>query len=130
MLFRSRGLMRIATVTTPNIPEWAKLGRGAAGDEHGCAILVKGGHGDGDILTDSLLMPDGRTMEWQDIRIDTSHTHGTGCTLASAIATGLGQGMTLPDSIVRARAYVRAALELAPGLGKGHGPMGVPRDVR
>ncbi len=71
-----------------------------------------------------------REYGWHAARIDTDQDHGTGCTLASAIATGLGQGMSLPDSIVRARAYVRAGLELAPGFGAGHGPMGVPRDVR
>ncbi len=61
---------------------------------------------------------------WNAERIDTTQDHGTGCTLASGIATGLAQGMALPDAIVRARAFVRAALLAAPGLGKGHGPMG------
>jgi hydroxymethylpyrimidine/phosphomethylpyrimidine kinase len=61
---------------------------------------------------------------WQDPRIETPHTHGTGCTLASAIATGLGQGMDLESAVDRARRFVRAALEAAPGLGAGHGPMG------
>ncbi len=57
-------------------------------------------------------------------RIDTAHTHGTGCTLASAIATGLAAGLPLPDSVARAIRFVRLALERAPGLGHGHGPMG------
>jgi hydroxymethylpyrimidine/phosphomethylpyrimidine kinase len=113
-------------VVTPNLLELAALGGAAAVLTHGPALLVKGGHGDGDILTDRLMTADGATMQWQDARIATRHTHGTGCTLASAIATGLGQGMTLPDSIARARRYVRAALACAPGLGGGHGPMGVP----
>lgn len=118
-------------------------------DRFGAAILATGGKiGNGA----SQIFDDGRTVSlddhlfdqlflqseeegwqefcWNDARIDTQEDHGTGCTLASAIATGLGQGMTLPDSIVRARAYVRAALRSAPGLGKGHGPMGVPRDIR
>ena len=56
-------------------------------------------------------------------RIDTRHTHGTGCTLASAIAAGLAQGMTLRDAVLRARAYVRAAIASAPGFGSGHGPL-------
>ncbi|TVV74911.1 bifunctional hydroxymethylpyrimidine kinase/phosphomethylpyrimidine kinase [Sphingomonas solaris] len=61
---------------------------------------------------------------WSAERIDTIHDHGTGCTLASGIATGLGAGLSLPDAIERARAYVRAALIAAPGYGAGHGPMG------
>ena len=59
-----------------------------------------------------------------DARIDTRHTHGTGCTLASAIATGLGEGLDIVEAIERARAFVRAALLAAPGFGKGHGPLG------
>jgi len=121
-------LMRVATLTTPNLPELAALDGEQAVLDHGCALLVKGGHADGATLTDRLVAVDGTQTVWSDTRIDTPHTHGTGCTLASAIATGLGQGMTLPDSIVRARAYVRASLACAPGLGQGHGPMGVPRD--
>ncbi|WP_031440340.1 bifunctional hydroxymethylpyrimidine kinase/phosphomethylpyrimidine kinase, partial [Sphingomonas sp. FUKUSWIS1] len=57
-------------------------------------------------------------------RIETRHAHGTGCTLASGIATGLGQGMPLDAAIARAIAFVRAALAQPPGLGAGHGPMG------
>jgi hydroxymethylpyrimidine/phosphomethylpyrimidine kinase len=56
-------------------------------------------------------------------RIATRHTHGTGCTLASAIATGLAQGMALSDSVRRARRYVQAAIAEAPGFGAGHGPL-------
>lgn len=119
-------LMQIATLTTPNLPELDALDGEAAVLAHGCALLVKGGHSEGDVLTDRLIAPDGTEMLWQDTRIDTPHTHGTGCTLASTIATGLAQGMTLPGSIARARAYVRAALMAAPGLGQGHGPMGFP----
>ncbi|HEX7858617.1 MAG TPA: bifunctional hydroxymethylpyrimidine kinase/phosphomethylpyrimidine kinase [Sphingobium sp.] len=119
-------LMDLATLVTPNLPELAALGGEAAVRAHGPALLVKGGHGEGRLLTDRLVMADGEVVEWEGARIETLHTHGTGCTLASAIATGLGQGMSLPDSIARARRYVRAALELAPGLGAGHGPMGVP----
>jgi hydroxymethylpyrimidine/phosphomethylpyrimidine kinase len=57
-------------------------------------------------------------------RIETRHTHGTGCTLASAIATHLAKGESLPISVEAARAYLRGAIEHAPGLGKGHGPVG------
>ncbi len=57
-------------------------------------------------------------------RIASRHTHGTGCTLASAIAAGLAQGMALEAAVARARAYVRAAILAAPGIGRGHGPLG------
>ncbi|MDO7843837.1 bifunctional hydroxymethylpyrimidine kinase/phosphomethylpyrimidine kinase [Sphingomonas immobilis] len=90
----------------------------------GAALLVKGGHGEGDTLTDRLVTADGEIAHWSNPRIDTRHTHGTGCTLASAIATGLGAGLPLVDAIERGIAFVRAALAHAPGLGAGHGPMG------
>ncbi|MCF8706496.1 bifunctional hydroxymethylpyrimidine kinase/phosphomethylpyrimidine kinase [Rhizorhapis sp. SPR117] len=122
-------LMRLATVVTPNIPELAALGGDVIATLHGCAVLAKGGHGAGDVLVDRLFDTGGEIARWEGKRIDTLHTHGTGCTLASAIAVGLGQGMMLTDSIVRARQYVRAALLAAPGLGHGRGPMGVPRDA-
>lgn len=125
-----RALMGLATLVTPNLPELVALGGEAAVLAQAQAVLAKGGHGEGDVLTDRLTMRDGATVEWQGARIVTTSSHGTGCTLASAIATGLGQGMDLPDAIARARDYVRAALLLAPGIGAGHGPMGVPRDVR
>lgn len=119
-------LMEIATLVTPNLPELDALGGEAAVAAHGAAVLVKGGHGEGEMLTDRLVTAVGEVARWEHARIDTPHTHGTGCTLASAIATGLGQGMALPDSIARGRRYVRTALETAPGLGGGHGPMGAP----
>jgi hydroxymethylpyrimidine/phosphomethylpyrimidine kinase len=119
-------LMRNATITTPNLPELAALGREVKVLAQGCAVLVKGGHGDGNMLTDRLIEADGKATVWTDKRIDTPRTHGTGCTLASAIATGLAQGLSLLESIERARRYVRAALAHAPGLGEGHGPMGFP----
>ena len=90
-------------------------------------VLAKGGHVEGAAIRDSFVMPDGEAQHWTGTRIDTRHSHGTGCTLASAIATGLGQGMDARAAIGRARDYVRAALLSAPGLGAGHGPMGAPR---
>ena len=87
-------------------------------------ILVKGGHTETADVTDILYAPTGETARWSAPRIDTTSTHGTGCTLASAIATGLGQGMDLRDAVARAIRFVRRALEAAPGFGKGHGPMG------
>ena len=119
-------LMDIATVVTPNLPELAVLGGSAEAlvAQHGCAVLAKGGHGEGIELVDQLVMSDGRSHEWRSERIETRHTHGTGCTLASAIATGLGQGRPLSEAVEKAREFVRASLLAAPGLGNGHGPMG------
>ncbi|VVT20493.1 Phosphomethylpyrimidine kinase [Sphingomonas sp. EC-HK361] len=117
-------LMRLATVVTPNLPELEALGGEAAVRATVAALLVKGGHRDGNLLTDRLIEADGREHRWEDARIATTSTHGTGCTLASAIAEGLGRGMALPDAIARARLFVRIALHEAPGLGGGHGPMG------
>lgn len=119
-------LMDRASLVTPNLPELEALGGEQAVRVHGCALLVKGGHGEGDMLTDRLIEADGTEHVWTDPRIDTPHTHGTGCTLASGIAAGLAQGMNMADAVARARAYVRAALTCAPGLGQGHGPMGFP----
>ncbi len=119
---------KLATVVTPNLPELAALGGVDAIASYGCAVLAKGGHGDGAAIVDQLYLKKGLHVEelrsWTDARIDTLHTHGTGCTLASAIAVGLGQGLPMADAITRARAFVRAALLAAPGFGGGHGPMG------
>ena len=86
------------------------------------AVLLKGGHLAGDDLVDLLATP-GHTIAYRATRVATRHTHGTGCTLASAIAAGLAQAMSLPEAVARARAYVRAALLAAPGYGAGHGPL-------
>lgn len=117
-------LMEMATLTTPNLPELEALGGAAEAVQRAGHLLIKGGHAAGDRLVDQLIDRTGEVMRWEDARIETRHTHGTGCTLASAIATGLGQGWTLEDAISRARRFVRAALRAAPGLGQGHGPMG------
>lgn len=119
-------LMAIATLVTPNIPELAALGGEEIAVRFGTHVLAKGGHGEGRMLTDRLIGPQGVRNAWSNARIETPHTHGTGCTLASAIATGLGQGADLVDAIERGRKYVREALALAPGLGQGRGPMGSP----
>lgn len=119
-------LMAIATLVTPNIPELAALGGEGIAARFNTHVLAKGGHGEGPMLTDRLIAPDIVRKAWSNARIDTLHTHGTGCTLASAIATGLGQGLELIEAIKRGRKYVREALALAPGLGSGHGPMGAP----
>ncbi|MEG8047720.1 bifunctional hydroxymethylpyrimidine kinase/phosphomethylpyrimidine kinase [Sphingomonas aerolata] len=116
-------LMRIATLVTPNLPELAALGGEAAVRALGPAVLIKGGHAEGPRVTDRLVTDAGETL-WTNPRIETRHAHGTGCTLASGIATGLAQGMPLDAAIARAIAFVRAALAQPPGLGAGHGPMG------
>ncbi len=137
-----RRLMPIATVLTPNLPEAAVLlgeeGPGAdplrdaerllgLGPQ---AVLLKGGHAAGPLLVD-VLAERGRAPErLESRRIATRHTHGTGCTLASALACGIGQGLGVRDAVIRARAYVRAAIEAAPGFGAGHGPLGHAHTVR
>ena len=93
-------------------------------ERSGSAVLAKGGHADGDRVVDRLFIPDGGFASFDDPRIDTRHTHGTGCTLSSAIATLLGKGLSLRDAVGEARRFVRAALLAAPGFGEGHGPMG------
>jgi hydroxymethylpyrimidine/phosphomethylpyrimidine kinase len=130
-----RLLLPRATIVTPNLPEAAALAGMeipdvAAMHRAGAAILalgpqavlVKGGHFEGPTITDVLCRPDG-AEEFSGPRIDTPHTHGTGCTLASAVATGLAQGQDLVRAVARARDYVRIAIETAPGFGHGHGPL-------
>src|SRR5260221_8086095 len=127
-------LMDVATIATPNLPELKRLASeedpvSAAlhlVGEHGCAVLIKGGHEEGEVLADALIETDNMTS-WQGQRIDTTSTHGTGCTLASPIAFFLSQGSSLADAVSRAREFVRVALRDAPHLGQGAGPMGHSR---
>jgi hydroxymethylpyrimidine/phosphomethylpyrimidine kinase len=127
-------LMDVATLATPNLPELKRLTSEedpvAAAlhlvGEHGCAVLIKGGHDEGEALADALIETDNMTS-WQGQRIDTTSTHGTGCTLASAIAFFLAGGATLADAIARAREFVRVALHDAPDLGQGSGPIAQQR---
>jgi len=124
-----------AALLTPNAPEAETLTglavastddlrrAGAALLRMGArAVLMKGGHVPGERLTDILMTPDGETA-FEAERIDTRHTHGTGCTLASACAAGLAQGLELTAAVARAWDYVHRAIETAPGLGQGHGPL-------
>ncbi len=137
-------LMKRANVVTPNAAELEVLtGRAIVSSDDlveaarqlsakvGTAVLAKGGHLPPDEqgnITDHLIKPSpgggGLVQSWAAPAIDSRHTHGTGCTLASAVATCLGLGMTLPNAVVRARRFVRGALSAAPGFGAGHGPMG------
>ena len=86
------------------------------------AVLIKGGHLAGETLIDLLLTPQGETS-FETLRLETRHTHGTGCTLASACAAGMAQGLTLTQAVAQAWAYVQEAIIRAPGLGAGHGPL-------
>ncbi len=117
-------LMRLATLTTPNLPELAALGGRDSLLARRIPLLIKGGHADGDVIVDELHIAPEQSESWSGERIETRSTHGTGCTLATAIAAGLGQGMELAAAVERARLFVRLALHDAPGLGQGHGPMG------
>jgi hydroxymethylpyrimidine/phosphomethylpyrimidine kinase len=130
-------LMRAATIVTPNTPELAVLTGREIGDEaamreaahslavqHDVTVLAKGGHLPGDDVADMLVTISGEPYLRSDRRIHTTSTHGTGCTLSSALATGLAGGLAAIDAVDQARAYVRAALLSAPDLGSGHGPIG------
>ena len=124
-------LMGVATIATPNLPELKRLSPEedsvAAAlhlvSDHGCAVLIKGGHEEGEALADALIETDNMTS-WQGQRIATTSSHGTGCTLASAIAFFLAEGASLSNAVGRAREFVRVALREAPGLGGGSGPIG------
>lgn len=124
-----------AALLTPNAPEAEALtgipvsdldGQRRAGEallEMGAgAVLMKGGHVPGDRVLDLLLTRDGETV-LEGERVETRHTHGTGCTLASACAAGLAQGQTMEAAVAGAWAYVAEAIRRAPGLGQGHGPL-------
>ena len=128
-------LLPLATLVTPNLPEAETLADLPADTrpereraarrlvEMGAgATLIKGGHGAGAILEDLLF--DGRQFSvFQGERLQTRHTHGTGCTLSSAIATKIAEGLPLTTSVAWAIRYVQTAIRLAPGLGTGQGPL-------
>jgi hydroxymethylpyrimidine/phosphomethylpyrimidine kinase len=117
-------LMRLASVVTPNIPELEALGGEAAVLAHGCHLLAKGGHAEGYEIVDRLLYPNGTVRELRGKRFETEDTHGTGCTLASALACGLGKGFAIEKAFEQAVSFVRIAILEAPGLGQGKGPLG------
>lgn len=130
-------LMDIATLVTPNLPELAALTGMAVGSvddigeaaaalaaRHDTTVLAKGGHGGGARVVDILVAPGGEAMLFDDARLPGDHTHGTGCTLSSAVATLLGHGQALPHAVRLARQFVRAAIENAPGFGADNGPLG------
>lgn len=128
-------LLPLARLVTPNLPE-AELLCGITISSNadmekvaaiiatmGCPnVLIKGGHAQGNVIYD-LLWQDGQAIWFSSPRIATRSTHGTGCTLASAIATLLGKGLPLTEAIRQARAYVAGAISHAPGFGLGCGPL-------
>ncbi|HZD26485.1 MAG TPA: bifunctional hydroxymethylpyrimidine kinase/phosphomethylpyrimidine kinase [Alphaproteobacteria bacterium] len=137
-----RRLIAQATVITPNLPEAEILaGRSIASPDEMLAagreilalgpqaVLMKGGHLDGDEVTDILVTAHG-AQRFTSPRLHTTSTHGTGCTLASAIATGLAQGLALDVAVAQARVYVLEAIRTAPGYGRGHGPLNHAHTVR
>lgn len=130
-------LFPLATLLTPNLPELELLAgrelrtlelmQAAAGDlagQAGCDVLAKGGHTDDERVIDVLVSPAGDAQVFHHARLSTPHTHGSGCTLSSAIATLIGHGLTLEDAVRIARKFVYSAMEHAPGFGLGNGPMG------
>ena len=131
-------LFPLCTLVTPNLPETeailARLGKSGnscegAGEffvRHFCtAFLLKGGHAEGEIVRDILFDTQGQIHEFTSERIHTSNLHGTGCTLSSAIACGLAQGLGLPESVKRGKALVNKAITAAKNLsiGSGNGPL-------
>ncbi|MFM2300477.1 MAG: bifunctional hydroxymethylpyrimidine kinase/phosphomethylpyrimidine kinase [Pseudomonadota bacterium] len=117
-------LMQLATLTTPNVRELAALGGHEGMTGRGIAYLAKGGDAEGERVEDVLVIPGQAPHAMAGTRIHTRHTHGTGCTLSSAIATYLGKGLPLAEAVDRGRLFVRSALRAAPGLGGGAGPLG------
>ena len=134
-------LLPISTLVTPNIPE-AQVLSGMSiqnkedmiaaakqiGDSYHCAVLLKGGHSIND--ANDLLYADGELRWFEGKRIDNPNTHGTGCTLSSAIASNLAKGFTLTESIQRAKDYISGALAAMLDLGKGSGPMNHAFDLQ
>jgi len=131
-----RRLLPLARVVTPNVPEAEALtGMTIKGFEdfhraaavilgYGAeAVFMKGGHLSSKSEVRDLLVTEDKEEEFGGPRVAGRHTHGTGCTLSSALATSLAQGMSISDAGARARAYVETAILTAPGLGRGHGPL-------
>ena len=114
-------LLPLSTVITPNIPK-------RIGDTYGCAVLLKGGHRVND--ANDLLYAGGEMQWFEGKRIDNPNTHGTGCTLSSAIASNLAKGYSLRESVARAKEYISGALSAMLDLGKGAGPMQHNFDLR
>ena len=134
-------LLPLATLLTPNIPEAEVLSgmtisdpagmeraARAISEQYGCAVLCKGGHQISD--ADDLLWREGAGVWFRGRRIQNNNTHGTGCTLSSAIASNLAKGYDLDQSVRRAKAYISGALAAMLDLGHGSGPMDHMFDLR
>ena len=134
-------LLPLAEVLTPNIPEAEilsgmtirsaeemELAAKTISEKYGCAVLCKGGHKVQD--ADDLLWRDGAGKWFHGKRIDNSNTHGTGCTLSSAIASNLAKGFCLDDAVERAKGYISGALAAMLDLGHGSGPMDHAFDIK
>ncbi len=130
-------LFPLASLLTPNLPELAHLvGRSLStsdemiaaaqelSDNTGAAVLAKGGHTSDERIIDILIQPGRDPGYFEHSRIDTRHTHGTGCTLSSAIATLMAHGQSLENAVRLGRNFVLRAIEAAPGYGAGSGPLG------
>ena len=134
-------LLPVSTLVTPNIPE-AQVLSGLTietkedmmtaakqiGDSHRCAVLLKGGHSIND--ANDLLYAEGELVWFEGERINNPNTHGTGCTLSSAIASNLAKGFSLAESVQRAKDYISGALAAMLDLGKGSGPMNHTFDLK
>lgn len=114
-------LFPLCTLITPNLPEAKRLGDSLSHN----AYLLKGGHAEGDVMTDVLHLPDGTQTEYSTPRITTRNLHGTGCTLSSAIASQLALGCNLQEAVSRAKAFVTAAIRRSVNISIGHknGPL-------
>ncbi len=133
-------LIPMATLVTPNIPEAEVLSgmnintkedmteaAKIINRECGCDVLIKGGHGNN---ADDILLHNGKIFILEMQKIDNPNTHGTGCTLSSAIASNLAKGMTVPESVRRAKEYITGAIREGLNLGKGRGPLDHGYDIR
>jgi hydroxymethylpyrimidine/phosphomethylpyrimidine kinase len=118
-------LFPLCTLVTPNLPEWEVIKRHLVNSSEPFSILCKGGHAEGEMMTDTLYMPNGETHEFSSPRITTANLHGTGCTLSSAIATYLAKGESLPSAVAKAKEVINRGIEGGRHLsiGKGNGPL-------
>lgn len=130
-------LFPLATMLTPNLPELISLTKAAPettkdiddaaselADQYDCFVLAKGGHTQDKRIIDVLVGKGERAVAFDNARIDTMHTHGTGCTLSSAIATLMGHNLNAEHAVRIARRFVFQAIKRAPGFGQGNGPLG------
>ncbi|KQO60138.1 MULTISPECIES: bifunctional hydroxymethylpyrimidine kinase/phosphomethylpyrimidine kinase [unclassified Methylobacterium] len=134
-----RHLLPLADLVTPNLPEAATLIESPVAQSENeavvqgrkllamgaRAVLIKGGHAEGTESVDHLMSTDGTLRRFASARVDTRNTHGTGCTLSSAVAAGLARGLSLTEAVTQAKRYVTAAIAASNSVtvGRGHGPV-------